>query len=112
MQTTAIKIKGSKFIGYKFEMTNLECFIANLELIKKEHPKATHIVYAYKFGNTSKFFDAKEPKHTAGFPILSLIEKKKLSNVCVIVVRYFGGTKLGASNLLRTYMNVAKELLK
>ena len=72
--------------------------------LKKEHKKARHVCYAYRVGQKSKSNDDGEPKGTAGRPLLELLHKKELNNIALIVVRYFGGTKLGAGRLLRTYV--------
>ena len=78
-----------------------------LEDLKKEHKKARHLPYAYKIGNTAKNSDDKEPSHTAGLPIYNIIERKQLTNCLVVVIRYFGGIKLGAGGLLRAYSEAA-----
>ena len=80
--------------------------------MKKEHKKARHIPYAYKCSNTASKSDDKEPSNTAGTPIFNIIEKNNLNNVFIAVVRYFGGTKLGAGGLTRAYLNATKEVLK
>lgn len=72
--------------------------------MKKEFNKARHYVYAYRVGQKSKSNDDSEPKGTAGRPLLELLHKKDMNNCAIIVVRYFGGTKLGAGRLLRTYV--------
>lgn len=84
--------------------------------LKKEHKKARHVCYAYSVNidgiQYKKYSDDGEPKGTAGIPILSVIEKKEYENTLVLIVRYFGGTKLGSSKLLRTYRRAAKETLE
>ena len=110
-----IEIKKSKFYGYSFSVTKQEQVLEILAKLKKEHKKATHICYAYKIIDGQeyvKFNDDGEPNGTAGRPILNVIEKKKLSNIVVFVVRYFGGIKLGAGGLVRAYTNCASDLLK
>lgn len=106
--------KKSKFIGYKLFCQSVEEVNNALNFLKQEHKKATHICYAYSLKNPflEKAVDDGEPSSTAGKPILSVIQKKKLSNVCVFVVRYFGGIKLGAGGLVRAYTKVASEVLK
>lgn len=108
-----IEIKKSRFCFYRFDGTVNE-FLSELEELKKQHKKATHVCYAYSFSQPleEKCFDDGEPKGTAGQPILSVIKKKKLQNVAVIVVRYFGGIKLGAGGLVRAYTKSASEALK
>lgn len=94
----------SKFYSFAFPVSDVEIFKARLEDIRKANPKAKHIVYAYRIGVNSKSTDDKEPKGTAGRPLLELLTKKNLVDAAIIVVRYFGGSELGASRLLRTYL--------
>ena len=100
-QTEVMK---SKFIAYLIPLKNEEDFKPLLANLRKEHKKARHIVYAYRVGMKSKSCDDGEPKGTAGHPLLELLYKKDLEDVALLVVRYFGGTKLGAGRLLRTYL--------
>lgn len=102
-----VELMKSKFYSYAFPVKSVEEFKSLLEQIKKENGKAKHIVYAYKIGPYTKSCDDREPKGTAGRPILELILKKNLNNIAIIVVRYYGGVQLGASRLLRTYLNSA-----
>ncbi len=104
-----VEIKKSKFIGLYYQIDNLEEVKDILESLKKEHKKARHMPYAYKFENTAKKTDDKEPTNTAGLPIYNIIERKQLNNCLVVVVRYFGGTKLGAGGLLRAYTEAANK---
>ena len=99
-----IEVMKSKFIAYLIPLQNEEDFKPLLANLRKEHKKARHIVYAYRVGMKSKSCDDGEPKGTAGHPLLELLYKKDLTNVALLVVRYFGGTKLGAGRLLRTYL--------
>ena len=78
--------------------------VSLIQEIRKANPKAKHFVYAYRIGVNSKSTDDKEPKGTAGRPLLELLTKKNLVDAAIIVVRYFGGSELGASRLLRTYL--------
>lgn len=105
-------IKKSKFIGMYYEVNNLDEVNSILDNIKKEHKKATHFPYSYKIDNLVKKTDDKEPSNTAGTPILSVIEKNDLNNVLLVIIRYFGGTKLGVGTLLRSYLHTAKEVIK
>lgn len=106
------EIKKSKFYSKAYEVnTKEDCEKILLEL-KKEHKKATHICYAYVLSNTAKFCDDGEPSGTAGRPILNVLEKKKISNMMVVVIRYFGGVKLGAGGLVRAYSKAASSALK
>src|SRR5262245_49830331 len=107
------KDRGSKFIAYTFPIAN--DFKEKLALIKKEHPKATHHCFAYRLGLDSNNFrvsDDGEPSGSAGRPILGQIDSKQLTNVLVIVVRYFGGTLLGVPGLINAYKNSAALALQ
>ena len=101
----------SKFYAIAFHVENVDDFKTKLEEIRKENPKARHVVYAYRIGMNSKSCDDKEPKGTAGRPILELLNKKELVDVAIVVVRYYGGIQLGAGRLLRTYLNSAITVL-
>jgi len=107
-----LEIKKSKFIGLYYEVNTLDEVDCILENLKKEHKKARHLPYAYKINNNIKKSDDKEPGGTAGMPILNIIEKNNLNNVLIVVVRYFGGIKLGAGGLIRAYSNASKEVIK
>ena len=98
-----IIIKKSKFIGILYEVDNEDEVKDILTNLKKEHKKARHIPYAYKIDMQVKKSDDKEPSSTAGSPILNIIEKKQLNHVLIVVIRYFGGIKLGAGGLIRAY---------
>lgn len=102
--TGFVELLKSKFYSFAFPVSDVEIFKARLEEIRKANPKAKHIVYAYRIGVNSKSADDKEPKGTAGRPLLELLTKKNLVDAAIIVVRYFGGSELGASRLLRTYL--------
>ena len=112
IKNNEIIIKKSKFLGFLYEISNLEEIKEILNNLKKEHKKATHICYAYKVGVNAKYSDDGEPNGTAGKPIYNIIEKKNLNNILIVVIRYFGGIKLGAGGLFRAYSNCASELLK
>ena len=107
--------KGSLFIGYAFNVEN-ETDLKNLiESIKKEHPKANHHCYAFILGpgkQAFRFSDDREPSGTAGRPILAAIKSADLTNILVVVVRYFGGTLLGVQGLVRSYRAAAESALK
>ncbi len=107
-----IEIKKSKFIGLYFKVETVDEVKGILDELKKEHKKARHIPYAYKIGNTAKKSDDKEPSNTAGLPIYNIIERKNLDNCLIVVVRYFGGIKLGAGGLLRAYSEAATSVTK
>ena len=112
INTYTYEIKKSKFIGYYYELDSIEDVQEILNSLKIEHKKARHIPYAYKFENTAKKSDDKEPSNTAGLPIYNIIERNNLNNVFICVVRYFGGIKLGAGRLLRSYAYTANEVIK
>lgn len=106
--------KKSRFLGYFLRCQKQEQVQEALEFLRKEHKKATHICYAYSLKTPflEKAVDDGEPGGTAGRPILSVLQKKALSDVCVFVVRYFGGIKLGAGGLVRAYTKTTSEVLK
>ena len=106
-----VELNKSKFYGILLPLNNVDDFKGLLADIKKEHPKAKHVVYAYRVGMASKSNDDQEPKGTAGRPLLELLHKKDLNNLVLFVVRYFGGTKLGAGRLLRTYVSAGVEVI-
>ena len=106
------EVMKSKFIAILFPIDNPENFKKELNKISKEHSKARHIVYAYRIDNKTKSCDDREPKGTAGRPLLELLLKKDLNKVALVVVRYFGGTLLGAGRLLRTYVQSGVNVLK
>lgn len=109
--TYQIEVMKSKFIAYLLPLNNEEVFKVMLISLRKEHKKARHIVYAYRVDMKSKSCDDGEPKGTAGHPLLELLYKKDINNVALFVVRYFGGTKLGAGRLLRTYLQAGIEVI-
>lgn len=98
-----LEIKKSKFIGYAFFCENVETANNYLKQLRNEHKKATHVCFAYVINSNEKASDDGEPQGTAGLPILEIIKKRKLTNVLIVVVRYFGGIKLGAGGLVRAY---------
>ena len=110
-KTTLTENMKSKFYATAFPVSDVEVFKKRLEEIRKDNPKARHVVYAYRIGMNSKSCDDKEPKGTAGRPILELLNKKELVDVAIVVVRYYGGVQLGAGRLLRTYLNSAISVL-
>lgn len=109
------KDRGSKFLAYAYPASNEEEWQSALAVVKKLHPKARHFCFAYRLGITGDLFRANddgEPSGTAGRPILGQIDSLDLVNVIVIVVRYFGGTKLGTSGLIKAYKESTAEALK
>ncbi len=112
--TGEYKDKGSKFIAYAFEINSEQEFKNQLDKIKKEHFKARHHCYAYAIGpdhGKYRYNDDGEPGGTAGLPIYNQIKSKELSNIGIVVVRYFGGTKLGVPGLINAYKSSTKEAL-
>ena len=112
LKSAEIIVKKSRFISYYYEIDDFDEIKEILNDLKSEHKKAKHIVYAYKFGNTAGKSDDKEPKGTAGLPLYNLLDAKNLNNRLIVVVRYFGGTLLGAGLLQRTYRASALEAIK
>lgn len=113
--TAEFRDRGSKFIGYAFPVNSVDQFKKTLEAIKKEHPKATHHCFAYRIGidgNSFRVNDDGEPSGTAGKPILGQIDSKELTNVGVVVVRYFGGSLLGVPGLINAYKTTASVVLQ
>ena len=104
-------IKKSKFIGYLYEIKDENDVKEILLNLKKEHSKARHMPYAYIINNTARKTDDKEPHNTAGIQIYNQLIMNNLDHHLLVVVRYFGGTKLGASNLLRVYLDCAKNTI-
>ncbi|MDZ7822102.1 MAG: YigZ family protein [Candidatus Marinimicrobia bacterium] len=110
-----ISVRGSKFLGYAFPAENEETISAHLNAVRKQHYSATHHCFAWQLGYgtgvRSRYHDDGEPSGTAGNPIHRAILRKTLTNVLVISVRYFGGTKLGTGGLIRAYGRSAAETL-
>lgn len=109
-----LEIKKSKFIGLYFPVKSQDEVMEILNNLKKEHKKATHICYAYRLTNpfSEKAFDDGEPSGTAGKPILNVLQKQDKKDSLLVVIRYFGGIKLGAGGLVRAYSKTASETLK
>ena len=108
------KDKGSKFFAYGYPVKNENEVKDIIQTIKKEHHSARHHCYAYKIGAIDSSFRANddgEPSGTAGKPILGQIESNDLTNVLIVVVRYFGGILLGTSGLINAYRNAAAECI-
>lgn len=108
------KDRGSKFFGYAYPYTSEEELKSIIEVLKKEHHTARHHCYAYRFKQDYSVYRANddgEPTNAAGKPILGQIDAKDLTNVAVVVVRYFGGTKLGVGGMMNAYKTAALEAL-
>lgn len=109
------KDRGSRFIAYAYPLKDAEDFKKLLQGLKKEHPKAVHHCFAYRIGYDSNNFrvnDDGEPSGSAGKPILNAIDSRQLTNVLIIVVRYFGGTLLGVPGLINAYKSSAAMALQ
>lgn len=109
------KDRGSRFIAYAFPIETAGDFKRQLQLLKKEHPKAVHHCFAYRIGTDGNNFrssDDGEPSGTAGKPILGQLDSKEITNTAVIVVRYFGGTLLGVPGLINAYKTAAALALQ
>ena len=102
--------KRSEFIGVAAHIDSEADALALIKRIKSEHYDARHNVYAYvcSAGNVQRYSDDGEPQGTAGIPVLDVIRKSGLEDVCVVVTRYFGGILLGAGGLVRAYTAAAK----
>ena len=98
-----IIIKNSRFICYLYKIQNITEINIFLNKIKEEYKDATHYCYAYILDNIKKSSDDGEPGGTAGIPILKVLENNDLNKILAIVIRYFGGIKLGAGGLVRAY---------
>jgi uncharacterized YigZ family protein len=108
------KEKGSKFISYAFPITSEEEAKIHIDELKKKHHSARHWCYAWQFGIEEIHYRANddgEPNNTAGLPIYGQILSKEITNVLVVVVRYFGGTKLGVGGLISAYKTSAQLVL-
>lgn len=101
--------KKSEFIGYIAPVTSNDEAVDFINSIKAMHRKARHNVYAYilRNDNISRYSDDGEPQGTAGIPVLEVLQKRSLTDVCIVVTRYFGGILLGGGGLLRAYSHAA-----
>lgn len=109
------KEKGSRFLAYAYPLQTVDVFKKNLQQLKKDHPKAAHHCFAYRLGldgNNFRVSDDGEPSGTAGKPILGQIDSRQLTNVLIVVVRYFGGTLLGVLGLINAYKTSAALALQ
>lgn len=107
-----IEIKKSRFIALIVPIYHVDDVKKKLEQVKKDYPGATHYCYAYILLQEKRCSDDGEPSKTAGQPILNVLEKQQLSYVLAIVIRYFGGIKLGAGGLVRAYTNAVIQVLE
>lgn len=107
-----ITIKKSRFIGYVFPVISQAEIEKILNNIKREHKSATHVCYAYVLDeDTFKFNDDGEPAATAGLPIYQTLKNNNIIYTLAVVVRYFGGIKLGSGGLIRAYSKATNEAL-
>ena len=104
-------VKNSRFISLIYKFKDGEDLNKILDEVKEKYPKATHYTYAYITESSKKSSDDGEPGGTAGTPILNVLEKEELINVLVIIVRYFGGIKLGAGGLVRAYSKACSNVI-
>lgn len=110
--TNTIIIEKSKFICYMKRIQTEQDFKDYLNLIKKKHYDADHVCSGFISNNIKRSNDDGEPSGTAGSPILNVLEKNNLNEMCALVVRYFGGVKLGAGGLIRAYSSAVSECIK
>jgi len=109
------KDKNSKFFGYAFPVKNEDAVKFHLNTLKKQHHAARHWCYAYQIGTETIKFRANddgEPSNSAGQPIYGQIQSFKLTNILIVVVRYFGGVKLGVGGLINAYKTTAQLALE
>ncbi|WP_047546953.1 IMPACT family protein [Psychroserpens sp. Hel_I_66] len=111
------KDRNSKFFGYAFPVSSEDDVKQHLEDLKKQHHQARHWCYAYQFGKLEQDYifranDDGEPNNSAGMPIYGQIQSFEVTNVLIIVVRYFGGTKLGVGGLINAYRTGAQMALE
>jgi uncharacterized YigZ family protein len=110
-----LKEKNSKFFGYAFPITSTEEIKTHIEQLKKQHFGAVHFCYAYQIGTEKIEFRANddgEPSNSAGTPIYGQIQSFGLTNILIVVVRFFGGTKLGVGGLITAYKTTAQLVLE
>lgn len=114
IENILLKEKGSKFIGFAFPLNSEKDIKKNLEKLREIHPKATHHCYAFRLGLNGENYRANddgEPNGSAGLPIYNQLLANDLTNVLIVVIRYYGGTKLGVSGLVKAYKESAKLTL-
>ena len=109
--TTLLEINKSKFYCELIPISSINEVTTIINNIKEEYKSATHYCYAYIFDNTKRFSDDGEPGGTAGMPILNVLEQNNLDHVLAVVIRYFGGIKLGAGGLVRAYTNSVSDTI-
>ncbi|HZJ89499.1 MAG TPA: YigZ family protein [Bacilli bacterium] len=102
--TAEIVVEKSRFITFLIPLSNLDQVDDILEYYKNEFKGARHYCYAYRFKGQEKYSDDGEPRNTAGLPLLNVLKKQAINDAFLLTIRYFGGKKLGAGRLLRTYI--------
>ena len=115
IENVLVKEKGSKFIGFAYPILSENDYKEKLNKIKELHPKATHHCYAFRLGLNGENYrinDDGEPSGSAGLPIYNQLLAHDVTNILLIIVRYFGGTKLGVGGLVKTYKESAKSTLE
>lgn len=115
IEPVLFKDKNSKFYGYAYPVTNEDDVKQKLELLKKEHHAARHWCYAYQLGTETISYRANddgEPNNSAGMPIYGQIQSFDVTNILIVVVRYFGGVKLGVGGLINAYKTTAQLSLE
>lgn len=110
-QKSVYEIKKSEFISYAFSVQSVDEANMFLAEVKQKHNDARHICYAYVVNSLEKCSDDGEPSGTAGKPLLDLIKAQSFTNLLLVVVRYFGGIKLGAGGLYRAYLTAGKDVI-
>ena len=114
-ESILFKEKNSKFFGYAFPVLTEDAVKLHLENLKKEHHAARHWCYAYQLGTETMSYRANddgEPSNSAGMPIYGQIQSFEVTNILIVVVRYFGGTKLGVGRLISAYKTTAQLTLE
>ncbi len=115
LSTGDFRDRGSKFLAYSYPISSVADVKERLNVLKKEHPKAVHHCYAYRIGTDGTQYRANddgEPSGSAGKPILGQIDSLGLTNVLVVVVRYFGGSLLGVPGLINAYKTATAQSLE
>lgn len=113
--TSDFRDRGSKFFGFAYPISDVDEVKEHVKALKKEHPKAVHYCFAFRIGTDGTQFRANddgEPSGSAGKPILGQIDSAGLTNVLVVIVRYFGGSLLGVPGLINAYKTATAEALE
>ena len=108
----SLTIKKTKFYGFIYPIKNIDNVENIIDELKHKYKKATHYIYVYKTDIKTKVNNDKEIIGAGGDTTLSLMDKNNINNYLIVIIRYFGGIKLGIGPLIRTYNNIVKELIK